>query len=86
MRIRYGNITHELSFTRTSLSQLLLSSRFLKIDCYEDQPILRSANSAIRWSLWKVVRSFLRFNLAIETGDTGRKAIFSQNFLAVAFK
>ncbi|MBC2710771.1 MAG: class I SAM-dependent methyltransferase [Desulfosarcina sp.] len=86
MRIRYGDLTHELAFTRASLSQLLLSSGFSKMDCYEDQPIPHGTKSTIRWALWKVVRSFLRLYLAIETGDTGRDTIFSQNFLAVAIK
>jgi 2-polyprenyl-3-methyl-5-hydroxy-6-metoxy-1,4-benzoquinol methylase len=86
MRMHYWDITHELAFTRTSLSQLLLSSGFSLLDCYEDQPIPHGAISLFRWSLWKIIRLFLRFCLAIETGDTGRDAIFSQNLLAVAVK
>ena len=42
--------------------------------------------SAARWALWKVFRSFLRLYLAVETGDSGRDAIFSQNLICVAFK
>ena len=86
MRMRYWDITHELAFTRTSLSQLLLSSGFSQVDCYEDQPVPHGAKSAIRWALWKVIRNFLRLYLTVETGDTGRDAIFSQNLLAVALK
>jgi cyclopropane fatty-acyl-phospholipid synthase-like methyltransferase len=85
-RMRYGDITHELAFTRTSLSQLLLSSGFSRVDCYEDQPVPHGVKSATRWVLWQVIRSFLRLYLAVETGDFGSDAIFSQNFLAVAFK
>jgi hypothetical protein len=84
--MRYGDITHELAFTLTSLSQLLLSSGFYRVDFYEDQPIPHGIKSVIRWALWKVIRCFLRFYIAVETGDNGRNAIFSQNFLAVAFK
>ena len=86
MRMRYWDITHELAFTRTSLSQLLLSTGFSTIDCYEDQPVPHGTKSAIRWLLWRVIRSFLRLCIAIETGDNGQDAIFSQNFLAVAVK
>jgi len=86
MRSRYGDLTHELAFTRTSLSQLLLSSGFSRLDCYEDKPIPHGAKSAVRWMFWKAIRSFLRFYLVVETGDIGSDAIFSQNFLAVAFK
>jgi SAM-dependent methyltransferase len=86
MRSRYGDLTHELAFTRTSLSQLLLSSGFSRLDCYEDKPIPHGAKSAVRWMFWKAIRSFLRLYLVVETGDIGSDAIFSQNFLAVAFK
>jgi SAM-dependent methyltransferase len=86
MRMRYWDLTHELAFTRTSLGQLLLSSGFSRVDCYEDQPAVHGAKSAARWALWKVFRSLLRLYLAVETGDTGRDSVFSQNFLAVAFK
>ena len=86
MRMRYWDITHELAYTRTSLSQLLLSSGFFRVDCYEDQPVPHGVKSAARWFLWAIIRSFLRFYIAVETGDTGRYAIFSQNILAVALK
>jgi 2-polyprenyl-3-methyl-5-hydroxy-6-metoxy-1,4-benzoquinol methylase len=86
MRSRYGDITHELAFTRTSIGQLLLSSGFSRVDCYEDQPAVHGVKSAARWVLWKCFRSLLRLYLATETGDTGRDAVFSQNLLAVAYK
>ena len=86
MRIRYGDLTHELAFTQSSLSQLLLSSGFSFVNFYEDRPVLHGLKSAIRLLLWKVIRSFFRLFIMIETGESGRYAIFSQNFLAVAFK
>lgn len=86
MGSRYGDYTHELAFTRTSLAQLLFTSGFSRVACYEDQPAVHGAKSAVRWLLWKGLRNLLRFYLAVETGDTGRDAIFSQNFLTVAFK
>lgn len=86
MRIRYGDITHELAFTRTSLSQLLLSSGFSIVECYEDQPVPHGVKSTIRWFLWKVIRSLLLSYIIVETGDTDGGVIFSQNFLAVANK
>jgi 2-polyprenyl-3-methyl-5-hydroxy-6-metoxy-1,4-benzoquinol methylase len=86
MRIRYGDFTHELAFTRKSLAQVLFSSGFSRVNCYEDEPAVHGAKSATRWVLWKVFRSLLRLYLAVETGDTGRDSVFSQNFLAVAYK
>lgn len=85
-RMLFGDFTHELAFTRTSLAQILLSSGFSKVNCYEDQPIPHGIKSAARWALWKVFRTFLRLYVAAETGDSGRDAVFSQNLLCVAFK
>jgi SAM-dependent methyltransferase len=86
MRSRYCDLSHELAFTRMSLSQLLLSSGFSQVDCYEDEPVPHGVKSAGRLLLWRCIRSLLRLYLAAETGDTSREAIFSQNFLAVARK
>ena len=85
-RMLFGDFTHETLFTRTSLNQVLLSSGFSNVDCYEDAPIVHGAKSFTRLVLWKLIRLFLRLYLVVETGDAGRNAIFSQNFLAVAYK
>jgi SAM-dependent methyltransferase len=85
-RMLFWDFTHELAFTRTSLAQLLLSSGFSAASCFEDQPVPHGLKSASRWLLWRFFRSLLRLYLAVETGDTGRHAIFSQNFLAMAIK
>jgi 2-polyprenyl-3-methyl-5-hydroxy-6-metoxy-1,4-benzoquinol methylase len=85
-RSRYGDLTHELAYTRMSISQLLLSSGFSKVQCFEDMPIPHGLKSAVRWGLWQVIRSLLRIYIAAETGDTSGNAIFSQNFLVVAEK
>lgn len=84
--IRYGDLTHEMAFTRTSLSQLLLSSGFGEMRCFEDAPVVDGAKSALRWLLWKGFRGVLRLYIAAETGDASSAHIFSQNLLAVARK
>jgi SAM-dependent methyltransferase len=84
-RIRYGDITHEQAFTSTSIRQLLLSSGFSAVRCFEDEPVVHGAMSAVRYVAWKGIRALLRLYLAAETG-TARAALFSQNFLAVAVK
>lgn len=86
MRIRYGDITHETAFTRQSLSQLLLASGFDHVVCLEDRPIPHGMKSAIRLVLWHAIRMVCRFVLAVESGDTGRDALFTQNLLAIAEK
>lgn len=82
--VRYGDLTHELAFTRTSLSQLLLASGFEEVRCFEDRPVVHGAKSALRWVVWRGFRSLLRLYIAAETGGTGGGHIFSQNLLAVA--
>jgi cyclopropane fatty-acyl-phospholipid synthase-like methyltransferase len=84
--IRYGDFTHELAFTRASLSQLLLSSGFSRAEFFESGPVAASLTGAVRVALWRTIRLGLRLWLAAETGDTGRSAIFTRNFFTVAFK
>jgi len=85
-RMRFWDFTHEMAFTRTSIAQVLYSSEFSDVTSYEDEPIPHGVTSGIRWMLWKALRLLLRLYLAIETGDRGRSAIFSQNLLTVAIK
>lgn len=85
-RSLYWDFTHELAFTQASLGQLLLTSGFSRVACYEDEPVPHGLKSAIRWILWRLIRAGLRLYIAVETGDLGRKAIFSQNLIAVAIK
>lgn len=85
-RIRYGDLTHEQAFTRVSLSQLLLSSGFSRVECEEDAPHPHGMKSLARWLLWKCIRAALRVYLAVETGSGERAAIFTQNLIAVATK
>ena len=85
-RIRYGDLTHEQAFTRTSLGQLLLSSGFRSLECFEDTPVIHGVASSLRFVAWKVIRGMLRFYLAAETGNSGGSAIFTQNLLAVAVR
>lgn len=85
-RSLYWDFTHELAFTQASLGQLLLTSGFSRVACYEDEPVPHGVKSAIRWILWRLIRAGLRLYIAVETGDLGRKAIFSQNLIAVAIK
>jgi len=85
-RVRYGDLTHELAFTRQSLATLLLASGFERVDCYENEPIRSGLKGWVRWTLWKLIRAGLRLYLAAESGDTGRDAIFTQNLLAVAIR
>jgi len=85
-RVRHGDLTHELAFTRTSLGQLLLASGFARVEAYEDRPIAHGFTSGVRAALWRLIRATLLFYIAVETGSLDRRAVFSQNLLAVAWK
>ena len=85
-RIRYGDMTHEQAFTRTSIGQLLMSSGFRAVECYEDAPVVHGIKSAMRLAVWKLVRGMLRVYLAAETGSTDGSVVLSQNFLIIATK
>lgn len=85
-KMRYGDFTHELAFTRTSLTQLLKASGFSAVDCFEDRPVVHGIKSFVRAGLWRIIRAGLWCYIAVETGETDRRAIFSQNFLAIAIR
>lgn len=85
-RVRYGDLTHRTAFTATSLRQLLEASGFSRVDLFEDLPVPHGVKSFVRAVLWRVIRGALRLYLAVETGNNGRGAIFTQNLLAVAYR
>lgn len=85
-RMLYWDFTHEICFTRTSMAQLLMSSGFARVRCYENAPIPHGAKSAVRWLLWNAIRGSLLLYTAIETGVIDRECVFTQNFLSVAIK
>ena len=85
-RMRYWDFLATGSFTHASIGQVLRACGFTDVRCYEDTPAVHGLTSAVRWVLWKLIRTAVRFALAAETGERGRDAIFSQVFLAVAFK
>ena len=85
-RIRYGDYTHEMSFTKNSISQILISSGFEQVNCYEDKPIPHGIKSTIRSFLWKGIHILLQIYILIETGSKEDDLIFTQNFLTVCYK
>jgi SAM-dependent methyltransferase len=81
---RYDDLTHELSFTCESLTQLILASGFRSAAFFEDEPVAHGLKSAVRLVLWKAIRAALRFYLTVETGAAQK--VLTQNMLAVAIK
>lgn len=85
-RVRYGDLTHELAFTRESLPALLHAAGFARVRCHEYAPVARGVRGTARWIAWRTIRAALRVYLAVESGDRGHEAIFTQTMLAVARK
>lgn len=84
MRIRHGDLTHELAFTPKSMRQLLFTLGFKQVNCFEDKPVVHGLKSLLRRLIWEFLSLFHRLLLIAETGET--KFILSQNMLVVAKK
>ena len=82
MRIRYGDLTHEISFTPRSLQQLFATVGFSGVACFEDKPQVHGFSSALRRIVWEIGTFPHRLLLTAETGQT--HFVLSQNMLAVA--
>jgi SAM-dependent methyltransferase len=84
-RTRYWDFTHELSFTPTSMLQILEVVGFTKVELRERDPVVHGLKSMVRSLLWKGIRQILGFYLLIEQGSPGYK-IFTQDMHVIAFK
>jgi 2-polyprenyl-3-methyl-5-hydroxy-6-metoxy-1,4-benzoquinol methylase len=84
LRMRYGDLTHELAFTPASLTQLWRLVGFSSFKCYPDRPTVHNITSATRYIIWIAVETALRICLGAETGRLD--GIFTQNLFAVASK
>jgi SAM-dependent methyltransferase len=84
-RYRYYDFTHEIAFTRYSISQVLSALSFRNVEVFPVEPVVHGFNSALRWVFWKLIRQVLLFYLTVETGS-GKDHILTQNLIAVARK
>jgi 2-polyprenyl-3-methyl-5-hydroxy-6-metoxy-1,4-benzoquinol methylase len=84
MRVRYGDLTHESSFTPQSIRQLFGTIGFSSVESHEMRPAMYGLRSIGRRILWDVGTLFFRLLLAAETGKT--QFVLSQNMLVVAVK
>ena len=84
MRIRYGDLTHELAFAPRSAQQLFTTLSFREVECFEDKPVMHNLKSLVRRIIWDVFTLVPRLLLTAETGET--RFVLSQNMLMVAVK
>lgn len=80
---RYGDFTHELSFTASSITQILTGAGFKDVKLYPVEPMIHGLFSMFRYGLWRFLELFFRLYLAAETGFY-RDQILTQNLLAAA--
>lgn len=83
-RIRYGDLTHELAFTRHSAFQLMAAAGFVDAEISGEVPVVTGARSLLRAVLWKGFSALARLYLYAESCDTG--ALLAANLLVRARK
>ena len=83
-RVRYGDFTHELAFTSSSISQLLAAVGFSEIEVHPWRPVVAGPKSAIRYLIWRLIELFLKLPIQIESG--GSNKIVTMNLISVARK
>lgn len=80
--VRYGDLTHELAFTPSSVRQMLQVTGFGHVEVYEDAPVPRGIKSAARRAIWECMTAWHRLLYLAETGASG--CVLTQNLLFVA--
>jgi 2-polyprenyl-3-methyl-5-hydroxy-6-metoxy-1,4-benzoquinol methylase len=83
--VRFNDITHELSFTPQSVAQVCAVTGFRCETVTEHGPLVHGVVSAIRWSMWQVIRGLLLVARLAEGGDW-RRPVFTQDLVFVARK
>ncbi len=82
--IYYGDYTHEMAYTESSISQVMLNTGFSGVRCFPTGPVPTGVVPRIRYILWKLMVWKLKFWKMVETGNP--RGIFTQNIIAVADK
>jgi 2-polyprenyl-3-methyl-5-hydroxy-6-metoxy-1,4-benzoquinol methylase len=80
---RYGDFTHEWSYTVRSVRQLAAAAGFCSVTVRPCAPVAHGLISAIRAAAWKPISAMYKLALAAETGVL-RGHIVTQNLTFVA--
>jgi SAM-dependent methyltransferase len=83
--VRFADITHELSFTPTSVQQICNVTRLECIAIEEHGPLVHGVASGVRWCVWQAIRGALAAARLAEGGDW-RQRVFTQDLVFVARK
>jgi len=82
-RVRYGDFTHELSFTSGSMAQLLLAIGYTDVSVGPWRPGISGLKSRLRHMGWRLIEPLLKLPAYLETGDGG---IVTMNLIVSARK
>ena len=83
-RIRYGDFTHQMAFTRSSITQLFKVAGFASTDVVPWRPAVVGAGSFVRHCLWRMLEPIIALPVLIESGR--RRPVVTVNLIAVARK
>lgn len=83
--VRFADITHECSFTPSSVQQICGVTGFDLVAIREHGPIVHGAASALRWLVWQGFRGVLLAARLAEGADW-RWPVFTQDLVFVARK
>lgn len=75
---RYGDLTHELAFTKNSLAQVLKVAGFSECFFYPVKPVVHGIKSLGRRIVFDLFEKIMQLYLVAETGST-KGYIFTQN-------
>lgn len=83
--VLWADFTHEIAFTKSSVSQVLKTVGFERVQVFPAGPIVHGLPSLVRWLLWQSIAFLLWIYHIVETGQL-EKQVFTQNLIAVADK
>jgi len=82
--IFYGDYTHEMAYTASSVNQVALNTGFSKSKCFPVAPPPLGIKSRVRSLLWSLIVFKLKFSKMVATGSSS--GIFTPNLIAVIGK
>lgn len=83
--VRFADITHELSFAPSSVSQICAVTGLELTAVLEHGPLVHGVVSAMRWAVWHVIRAGL-FVARLAEGADWRRPVFTQDLVFIARK
>ena len=83
--VRFADITHELSFTPMSVTQICAVVGLEQPLVLEHGPVVHGVVSAVRWACWQAIRAGLLAARLAEGADR-RWPVFTQDLVFVARK